>query len=639
MKVCVTVALALSLTTAWAKEPELKTSPLAKAFAAAPAMWGAHLSPDGTKVSFIHMHEQGMTLLSVLDTATGKVTPALTGERDRFTVDWCDWANNTRLLCGLRWAVLEAPIAYPVTRLVAVNADGSDMKVLLADRLPERGPAFGQVQDRVVDWLPDDERHVLIQVTTTDGSGVSKLDIYNGDLVILERDHARARTWISDGHGVARLYHIVADEDERWDVREKPEQDASWSKLHGARLEDIDDPFQPIGFADNRNELLYYDDHEGRTALFAMNLAKERQTRLVFSHPTVDVDSVLAFGKFRRLVAATYITDRPRYEFFDRRVADIHARLSRTLPGKQIAVFDEDWNQRYYLVYVGSDQDPGTYYRFDTEKNQLMQLSATYPTLTGRQLVPMREIHYAAKDGTPIPGYLTLPAGDGRKPAIILPHGGPTARDYTSYDFLAQYLAANGYAVLQSNYRGSDGYGVEWRGAGGFRNWRVAISDIADGADYLVKEGIADPDRICALGWSYGGYAALMSAIEQPKRFRCVVSIAGVTDPFAYAANSGHFVGGRATQAFVGAGDELKAGSPTARAADLAVPVLLAAGVRDMNVPFSQSQSFARNLSRAKKDVQFVEYEFAQHDISPERYRTDLLTRVGEFLGQHLGAR
>ena len=99
MKVWVTFALLLSLTTAFAKEPELKSTPLAKAFAAAPAMWGAHLSPDGTKVSFIHMHEQGMTLLAVLDTATGKITPAMTAERDRFTIDWCDWVNNQRLLC------------------------------------------------------------------------------------------------------------------------------------------------------------------------------------------------------------------------------------------------------------------------------------------------------------------------------------------------------------------------------------------------------------------------------------------------------------------------------------------------------------------------------------------------------------
>jgi dipeptidyl aminopeptidase/acylaminoacyl peptidase len=130
-----------------------------------------------------------------------------------------------------------------------------------------------------------------------------------------------------------------------------------------------------------------------------------------------------------------------------------------------------------------------------------------------------------------------------------------------------------------------------------------------------------------------------MSAIEQPKRFRCVVSIAGVSDPLELGFNVRRFVGGRTEQVFIGVGDEAKAGSPKQRAAELAAPVLLAHGQRDINVPFAQSQSLARSLTRAKKDVQFIEYEFAQHSIEQERYRIDLLTRVGDFLGQHLSAR
>jgi dipeptidyl aminopeptidase/acylaminoacyl peptidase len=569
---------------------------------------------------------------------TGKARVVLGGDRDRFDITWCDWANGERLLCGLRAVVLNPPSAYAVTRLVAVNHDSSNMKVLLDYRLRD---TFAQFQDRVVDWLPDDDRHVLIQVPSEEGTGVSRLDVYAGDLVTEEHVRGSTYQWISDGHGVPRLYHVFTDIEQRWDVREKPEQDSAWSKLHSARLEDADDAFVPLGFAEDRNELLYLDRHDGRRALFGMDLDNDRHTRVIYTHPTVDVASVVGLGKYRRLVAASYVTDRSHLQFFDRRVADIHALLSRTLPNKQISVFDEDWAQRYYLVHAGSDLDSGTYYRFDAEKHELVPISSAYPTLKGRQLLPMREIHYPAKDGTQIQAYLTLPAGDESKPksTIILPHGGPSARDYASYNFLVQFLAANGYAVLQSNYRGSEGYGDAWQGTGGFRNWRVAIGDIVDGADHLVREGIADPDRICAVGWSYGGYAALMSAIEQPKRFRCVVSIAGVSDPLELGFNSRRFVGGRTEQVAIGVGDEAKAGSPKERTAELTAPVLLAHGQRDINVPFVQSQSLARSLTRAKKDVQFIEYEFAQHDIEPERYRIDLLTRVAEFLGQHLGAR
>jgi len=635
---CAALALLL-LANAAAKQPdELKTSELGAAFGAAPAIGGARLSPDGSKISFIRHHEQGATVLVVLDTAAGKATAALAGDRDRFDIEWCDWANQERLLCGLRGVVLERPIAYAVTRLVAVDYDGTDMKILLAHRLEN---TFAQFQDRVVDWLPEDGRHVLVQLPSDDGSGVSRLDIYDGSVATEEREHVSARTWISDGHGLARLREVITNTDRRWDVREQPEPDTGWSPLHGSRLDDLEDTFDPIGFAESRDEVLYYDDHEGRTALFAMNLANARQTRLVYANPSVDVSSLLSLGKYGRLVAASYITDRPHLEFFDRRIADLHARLARTLPGKLITIFDEDWSQRYYLVHASSDQDSGSYYRFDTAQNVLLSISSAYPTLKDRQLLPMREIRYAARDGVEVPAYLTLPAAAGpgpKKPAVVLPHGGPSSRDYWSYDFLVQYLAASGYVVLQSNYRGSDGYGAEWLGAGGFRNWRVAIGDIVDGAEYLAREGIADPERICAVGWSYGGYAALMSAIEQPQRFRCVVSIAGVTDPLALGFNSRRFVGGLAAQTFIGVGDDIAGGSPVERAAELAPPVLLVHGERDLNVPFSQSDALARALGRAKKSVQFVEYEFAQHDIEPERYRIDMLTRIGEFLAKNLGA-
>jgi dipeptidyl aminopeptidase/acylaminoacyl peptidase len=336
------------------------------------------------------------------------------------------------------------------------------------------------------------------------------------------------------------------------------------------------------------------------------------------------------------LVAAFYADDRIHPHFFDSRIEKIVAALARQFPGKGVAVIDEDWDQRYYLVHVTSDTDAGSFYRFDTDVLRLERITDAYPSLAGHELAPMRAITYPAADGTQIPAYLTLPKSPaaGPLPAVVLPHGGPSARDYWTYDFLVQYLAASGYAVLQSNYRGSDGYGNAWRGEGGFRDWRRAIGDIAAGTQYLVKEGIADPKRICAVGWSYGGYAALMSVIENPKTYRCVVSIAGVTDPAALAARAESFVGGAAAGEFIGANDpdvRVK-GSPIQRAKEIAVPVLLVHARHDLNVPFGQSETFATALGRAHKDVEFVTYDYAEHNIAPERYRIDLLARLGAFL-------
>jgi dipeptidyl aminopeptidase/acylaminoacyl peptidase len=271
----------------------------------------------------------------------------------------------------------------------------------------------------------------------------------------------------------------------------------------------------------------------------------------------------------------------------------------------------------------------------------MQRVTNAYPALADRELAPMRAVSYPAADGAQIPAYLTLPKDHSADPlpAVVLPHGGPSARDYWDYDYLVQYLAASGYAVLQSNYRGSEGYGKQWRGQGGFRDWRRAVGDITAGTDYLVREHIADPKRICMVGWSYGGYAALMSVIENPKTYRCVASVAGVTDPHALGVNAGNFIGGAATSEFIGADDPdvREKGSPRERAAEIGVPVLLAHAHRDVNVPFTQSADFATALRRAHKDVDFVEYDNAEHDIRPERYRIDLLTRLGEFLDKELG--
>src|SRR3546814_3214520 len=138
------------------------------------------------------------------------------------------------------------------------------------------------------------------------------------------------------------------------------------------------------------------------------------------------------------------------------------------------------------------------------------------------------DLTYPAADGVSIPAYLTLPPGKEAKnlPAIVLPHGGPAARDEWGFDWLSQYLASLGYAVLQPNYRGSAGYGADWLAKNGFQSWRTSVGDVTAGGKWLASQGIADPDRLATLGWSYGGYAALQSSVVAPDLFKAVVALA-----------------------------------------------------------------------------------------------------------------
>lgn len=630
------VGFVVTLTSA-ADETALKTSPLAQAFGAPPLMWGMKLSPDGNKIVFLQALPVGVNVARMIDmTKPQAPTVVLAGRPNEFDLSWCDWATDSRLLCGIYVIANRQGILLPYTRLVGVNADGSNMKVLT-----ERGAGATQYQDRVVDWLPGDSSHVLVQMPSERGSGVGSLNIENGQMRVRSPVLDRVYTWQSDGHGAPRLYQQITMDARTWFARDTPDSDV-WKALHETKFTDREDGFSPVGFSDNRNELLYLDWNQGRMALFALDLERGHEKRLVYANPTYDVNGVLPLGKFKRAVAVTYTDTRPHLVFFDARIEKLEKALADKFPGEAVSLVDEDWNQRFYLVFVGSDIDAGTYYRFDSEKLTLTKIARTYPSLADRKLAPMRAIQYAADDGALIPAYLTMPVdhGKGPFPAVVLPHGGPSARDYWNYDFLVQYLVANGYAVLQSNYRGSEGYGKSWLGDGGFRSWRRAVGDITAGAEYLVREGIADPKRICAVGWSYGGYAALMSVIEQPERYRCVVSIAGVTNPASLSAKAQNFVGGSATAEFLGDKDPevRESGSPSARAAEIKVPVLLVHAREDLNVPFVQSEDFAKTLRGANKDVKFVEYDHAEHSIRPERYRVDLLTQLGDFLQQHLAA-
>ena len=608
--------------------------PLAVAFGTMPALWGVRMSPDGAKVSFLQMHPEELPLLGILDLATGKANIAMASTQDGFDIQWCDWANNERLLCGFS-AFTGGWDKYSVTRLVAVNADGSQMKVLLQRKLQNQ---FAQFQDRVVDWLVDDPTRVLVVMPNDKGTSLNPLDIYSGRTGGAIDRHSGYVGWVTDGRGSPRLYWYMSEDQIRWKYRRSGER--KWRVLHKRRMIDLDDDYDPIGFGDDPDRLFVLKPHEGRLALWAVDLKGEEEDEVVFSHPEVDLGGAEMLGKFRRIVAIGYSTDRSHLHFFDETVAKISETLSTFFSKKIVSAIGESWDRRYYIVHVGSDRDPGTFYRFDVQQKQLLRIASQYSLLESRSLAPVEPIRYAARDGTEIPGYLTLPAigrGDAL-PAVVYPHGGPESRDYWEFDWLAQFMAAKGYAVLQSNYRGSGGYGSDWSGEGGFRAWRTAIDDLTDGAQYLVDQGIADPARICVVGWSYGGYAALMSGVEEPDRYRCLVSIAGVTDPQMLIDDYRHFINRKGVRAFVGSDTEvIKHGSPLKRASEFQAPVLLFHGDQDLNVSIDHSKKMARALKRAKKPVEYIEYEDVAHSILHNGYRVDMLNRIGSFLDAHIG--
>jgi dipeptidyl aminopeptidase/acylaminoacyl peptidase len=616
------------------KKPEKPHDPLAIAFGSLPAMTDPRLSPDGSKISFLSTRTNDLPILVIFDTKTGQASPIMSSVPDKFDIKWCDWANNERLLCGFSGVYKEGFDYVPVSRLVGINADGSRMKVLLEQRLENQ---FTQYQDRIVDWLVDDPRHILVQIPSQNSTGIARLDIYSGTTGMVIANRENVHHWVSDGHGSPRLYRYHSEDKISWSYR-LPEED-SWHEFHEARTTD-DDDFDPAGFSENADELLVLKPLEGHIALWALDLRHNLKARLVYAAPDADISSSLLMGKYRRLVAVSYSTDQPHLHFLDYGIEAVTRRVQATFPGKLVQVVDESWDQKFYIVMVSSDQDAGAYYVYNAANPGLTILAPRQPELAGRQLGEMKPVEYPAADGTKIPAYLTLPPGKPAKglPVIILPHGGPTARDDWGFDWLVQYLAAKGFAVLQSNYRGSAGYGKSWEGENAFHGWRKAIADVNDGAKWLITQGIADPNQVCILGWSYGGYAALMGSIETPGLYKCVVSIAGVTDPRTFISDHDRFMHQNEVRKVVGTESEVtKNGSPLKRAAEFKAPVLLLHGEKDINVAIRHSEYMDEALRKAGKSTELVTYKDVEHHFLRNEARIDMLDRIGVFLEKYLG--
>lgn len=271
----------------------------------------------------------------------------------------------------------------------------------------------------------------------------------------------------------------------------------------------------------------------------------------------------------------------------------------------------------------------------------MTKLLSKYPALEGVELAEPRAIHYLARDGRKIHGYLTLPPGSSGEnlPAVLLPHGGPWIRDRLEFNREVLFLASRGYAVLQMNFRGSSGYGNEHMSAGYKRYGLEMQDDITDGAAWLVEQGIADPKRIGIFGASYGGYAALMAAVKTPEVFRCAAGYAGVYDLRAEVKHDSRYLGGDMQKEFMGDDSKLlKAASPIYGVDQIRIPILLGHGVDDPNVHVSQSKKMAKALEKADKQVELVLYKDEIHGYALGSTAIDFASRLERFFAQHLAA-
>ena len=638
-------------------------SPEAIAFGARESVEQVSLSPDGKHVAIVApVGPRGSYVYVVNLEGAPQTKPVIrsTGSPDRLR--FCRWSTNTRLICGIYFIAYDGESNTSFTRLVSVASDGADMKILTA-RTGENAVQANYRGGEVIDWQVDgDDGKVLMtrqwvpEVTTAStiaeqrsGLGVELVDSRTLVRRIVEVPRDTAVGYISDGHGQVRIMAVRQRNNDGYfgnktDYVFRKKGSKQWLPLVSETFtpDGLGIGFRPIAVDSDLDIAYGYDAENGHTALFKMALDGSMKRELVFARPDTDVDDLVQIGRQNRVVGASFATDRRQTEMFDPFLRRLANGMAKAVPDKPlISIIDASADEQTLLLWAGSDSDPGMFYIYSRANRHLDQLLPVRSELAARQRASVKPVSYPAADGTMIPGYLTLPPGsDGKNlPAIVLPHGGPAARDEWSFDWLPQFFAARGYAVLQPNYRGSSGYGDGWYQKNGFKSWRVAIGDVNAGGRWLEQQGIAAPGKLAIVGWSYGGYAALQSAVLAPNLFKAIVAVAPVTDLDILRSESERYLNYALTDKFIGKGPHVEEGSPARHAAAINAPVLLFHGDLDQNVGVRESRVMAARLKAAGRSVSYSEFKGLDHQLEDSAVRAELLDKSDTFLRATLGVK
>ncbi|MDH5823865.1 S9 family peptidase [Luteimonas sp. RD2P54] len=608
------------------------------------------LSPTGEYyAASVPMGDQ--TGLVVIRRSDRQMTASFRFSRDTHVGDYW-WVNPERVLIAVSESFGTRDDPLPTGELYAMNANGGQRELLVGWRVQTQqtgtrirpGKREEPVAAYLIDPLPGDDRTVLISVhplTYHPSTRVERMDVYTGRRSTVTHAPVSFAGFVTDHRGLVRFAEGTGtDNVSRTYYREN--DDAEWQLVNDERTSHRVET--PLGFSDDdATAYLRVQQPEGPDAIVAFDVATGER-REILRDPVVDPIPIYRNG-WHTPIGVRYSGARPRLAFFDEQSAD--ARLYRSLeaafPGNRIEIASATDDGRYQLLLTRSDVDPGSFYVFDSVDKKADFVLARRERIDPQRMSSMRGIELDARDGTKLHGFLTFPGGSegAGLPLVVMPHGGPYGIfDEWGFDEDTQLLASAGYAVLRVNYRGSGNYGRRFE-LSGARQWGGAMQDdLTDATRWAIDEGIADPERICIYGASYGGYAALMGVAKEPELYRCAVGYVGIYDLPKRRGDLGRNGRWARTWSEEWMGDDrelLAAASPNRIADRISVPVLLAAGGEDLVAPIEHSTMMERALVQAGVPVETLYFPNEGHGFYTEEHRHEFYSRLLEFLARHIG--
>ncbi len=603
-------------------------------FGRLPMIDDAEISPDGTAIAarLVADGQQQLAIIPLVAGSKASITSFGPINLDRF-----QWVNNDRVIAAISSIDKIEGTMVRVSRLLSVGRSG-------AAPIKLDWESGAQTGTDVV-WVPTDgSASILLATRTTIFSNLDgywpRVDLVNvvtGKVKNIQTGKQGIHDWYADYRGNVRMGYGYNGDSNRGILIYRSEREHLFRTIDRAAYSKDEQLIEPILFQSDPNKLVVDSDHEGRSGFYNYDIAEKKFAGTVFSHPQYDLGRAILSADGSAIAGVRFIDDRVRTEWFDPDLKQLQSDLDKSVPGRFANIVSLDAKRSRMLVEVSSPTSPPVWWIMDRNTGKMSKFGNSNDLLKGAVLAPMVPVSYKARDGLDIPAYLTLPVGRDAKnlPLIVMPHGGPWVRDYLGYDYWVQFLANRGYAVLQPNYRGSSGYGTEFRDKGDGQ-WGLAMQDdVTDGVKWAIAQGVVDPKRVCIVGGSYGGYAALQGAVRDPDLYRCAVSFAGVSDMAAQTRFDDKFLFSKIIKRDrKRAAPDFAAISPVNFAAVIRIPILLVHGKQDLSVPYEQSVRMNAAMVKAKKYVEFVTQPLGDHHLSRQVDRIEFLTRLESFLAK-----
>jgi dipeptidyl aminopeptidase/acylaminoacyl peptidase len=584
------------------------------------------ISSDGKTLSFMQPWERRMNIY--VQPVGSKAEPVrITSEKERDIPNYF-WKGPNR-----------------VVYTKDVGGDENDHIVVVDKRggEPKDVTPFPGVKAQIVDALDEFPDRMLVGLNQRNKEvfDVYDLDLATGKLTLVAENPGNITSWGADHAGRIR-YAIATDGvNNTYLYRDDPK-----APFKPVLTTSFRDSFGPQFFtADNKK--LYVASNIGRdkVAIVLVDPATAREEKVVYQRDDVDVAGV-AWSKHRKRAAyVSYETAKPARHYLDPDAAKLFKALEARLPGYVVSIQSTTDDESRMVVAASNDRTQGTRYLYDRAADKLTKLGEVQPWLPEAKMAAQKPIVYTSRDGLTINGYLPVPNGKEAKnlPVIVNPHGGPWFRDSWAFNPEVQFLASRGYAVLQMNFRGSTGYGRKFWEAS-FKQWGGTMQDdITDGVHYLVKEGIADPKRICIYGASYGGYATLAGMAYTPDLYACGVDYVGVANLFTFLKTIPPYWKPylEMMHEMVGHPEKdkelLTKASPALNADRIKAPLLIAQGARDPRVNKDESDQMVAALKARGIDVPYIVKDNEGHGFHNEENQFAFYEQMEQFLDKHIG--